>query len=109
MDFLDEIDQHIRQGRLSAARMRIRAVGTKTLKRNARLKLAQLSRRAGLPSLSLRLLAPFVRPKRILLEPASQAEKAEYAAALIDVGAVNEGLKLLESIDTKKETQALLF
>lgn len=108
-ELFDEIDRDIRQGRLGAARQRLRRLAVKKLKRAAFARCANLARRAGLPQVSIRMLNPLVRPRKILLEPARAAEVSEYAAALIDVGAVDEGLRLLASLDPKRDPQLLLF
>jgi tetratricopeptide (TPR) repeat protein len=106
---LDLIEAQTRQGRLGSARMLIRKISLKGIKRTHRLRLAQLARRVGLSLAAVRILNPIVRPKKILLDPASHSEKAEYAAALIDAGAVNEGNDLLVDLDYRREPRILLF
>ncbi|HEX4925669.1 MAG TPA: hypothetical protein VFV50_16360 [Bdellovibrionales bacterium] len=106
---LDETDRDIRKGRLGAARQKLRSLDLKKLRRGIFARVANLARRAGLPHISVRLLNPIVRPKRIMIEPAGATEIAEYAAALIDAGAVDEGLQLLRALDSKKDPQILLY
>lgn len=105
MDKLEQIEQHLKSGRLGLAIEGIKTVSQHRLKRTDRLKLANLARRVGQPGLALRLLNNFVRETK----DASSLEICEYAIALIRAGYYSEGKELLNSIDTQKFGEALLY
>lgn len=105
---LESIDADIRAGRQAKARKDLTDLCRATVPREHRLRVGALSRRAGLPYLSLRLLAPHVRPAGKKIGDATPEEKAEYAAGLIYVGASGEALEILSSLG-KAPTEAALF
>jgi hypothetical protein len=74
-------------------------------------KLAGQCRRSYLPERAISLLHRVVRPtgKVRCLEPATAAEKSEYAAALLYVGACHEALKLLSEVDANDYPHAALY
>ncbi|MCM2279535.1 MAG: hypothetical protein NDJ89_15775 [Oligoflexia bacterium] len=71
--------------------------------------LAALCRRSGIPATAVRLLNPIVRPKPRVLTHPTGAEKAEYAAALAQLGADREARALLDGLDPRETPQALLY
>jgi tetratricopeptide (TPR) repeat protein len=95
---LEQIDALIRVGNFSAARRIIRALATTNLPRIVLLQFAKLSRRADLPLLGLRALYPLVHPEPDSLTRATDAEKVEYAACLVRVGACSEAIEILDGI-----------
>src|SRR5262249_52584108 len=96
------IDSCIKEGKSAEAWRRISSAMNSRPPREYRVKLAVLARRAGKPNLALRILAPIVRPERKLLFVPTDLEKAEYAATLSRIGAVDEALSLLNSLDGTK-------
>lgn len=104
---LEKIDSLIRSGQGSVARRQLRAVASQKIDRAAVLAVAALARRAGVCSLSLRLLNPLVRPSGKRKEIATSEEKAEYAAALSFIGVGEEAFQILKNIHDVP--QALLF
>lgn len=93
----------IRSGQGNKLRAEIIKLQESKFSRLDTLKLANFSRRVGLPQISIKLLKPLVRSNTGLNNKASSEEKAEYSAALIREGVVGEGLKILNSITDKKE------
>jgi len=79
------------------------------LDRNSRSVLANLARRAGSPLLCARILKSVIRPTKPLAHPATDFELKEYAAALISLGAINEGQDLLRMIDAEAEPEVYLY
>lgn len=77
--------------------------------RNYLSRVAQLLRRVGSYDQALRILMPVVRPKAKLLNPASYAEKAEYAICLQRFGSLEEARDLLEEIPEDAVPDALLY
>ncbi len=80
-----------------------------TLSRQERYEVACVARRAGLPQMTLRLLASIVRPPPKHVVTATDEEKAEYGAALVRIGATKEGIELLKSLDGEKLPQVYLY
>ncbi len=103
---LNEIDSLIRQGQMQLAQERIKAVLHLPGSRSERLKLAELCRRSNLAEAGLRLLSAYVRPAARTPMQATAAEKIEYAAALIRLGAGSEALEILSPL---AEVDAFLF
>jgi tetratricopeptide (TPR) repeat protein len=66
---------------------------------------SNLARRAGLPKLSLRLLAPICRPTIPLARASTVSEWVTYAAALTRVGAVTEALVIFDTVEANIETE----
>jgi hypothetical protein len=98
--FFLEIDRHIREGRFREARARIRELTASTLPREEAADAAELCRRAGLPERSLSLLHRYVYPSEVERAGmrATDAEKAEYAGALIRLYAIDEASRLLSTL-----------
>jgi hypothetical protein len=71
--------------------------------------IAQLARRAGGYWLAARLLYPVIREDRERIEPASDAEKAEYAIALLNLGAITEARQVLATADAAKYSPVSLY
>lgn len=63
----------------------------------------------GLPERGLALLAPFVRPRKVLTQPASNKEKAEYVICLQRLGSINEAASLSVEIDETEAPEILLY
>ncbi len=105
MSKLEKIEEYLKSGRLNLATEAIKTVARHRLKRNEKLRLANLARRVGQPGVALRLLNTFVRETT----DASPIEICEYAIALIRAGYYSEGRDLLNSIDSSKNSEALLY
>ncbi|MCM2323226.1 MAG: hypothetical protein NDJ90_08180 [Oligoflexia bacterium] len=112
--WIGELDSLIRQGKSRLARRRledwVRArSGSDSVDRPFLAELAALCRRSGIPGAAVRLLNPVVRPKPRVLTLPTGAEKAEYAAALAQLGADREARALLEGLDPRETPEALLY
>lgn len=106
---LKEVDQGIRVGNLQEARRKLARFRQEKVSRKYTVAVASLCRRAELPSISIRVLNPIVRSKPRLMVEATQAERAEYAACLIKIGASDEGLALLRSIQNPELPEIFLY
>ncbi len=108
-ELFSNIDMLIKAGKAAAAVKSLKKIRAQKLSASDRETYASLARRLSLPELSIRLLHPFVRPPVASLQRASLGEKAEYAAALIYVGAFAEALEILEGVPCQKYPSQLLF
>jgi len=103
-----QMENDIRSGDKLVARRKLRAVSPRRVPRPQRILLAALARRAEVPALGISVLAPVVRPASGKSD-ASDAEKSEYAACLVRLGAETEALTLLDTVDAKRHPGALLY
>lgn len=108
-DILLAVDQHIKEGALSKARSLLKSIKPKKVPRDSILSLAQLSRRAQIPRLGLKLLSSIVRSEKVLLKPASAAELALYAALLAQAGVRREAREILETLSQKPEPEISFY
>ncbi len=108
-EILDSIEQQIRQGQIRQAQQWILelVVGSE-VQRSDRLRLANLSRRAGLVVYSLKLLNKIINSDQYDLLMASPLEIISYSAGLSLMGATAEAEKRLNAIDTNTYPEALL-
>ncbi|HEX4925441.1 MAG TPA: hypothetical protein VFV50_15215 [Bdellovibrionales bacterium] len=103
------LESMLREGKIGPVRQSLRKVRLSEVPRHEAVRLANIARRAGLSTLSVKLLNPIVRADKNLTRRANEAERAEYAAALTQIGARSEALQLLESLDPVKNIETLLF
>lgn len=104
-----ECERALRDGQVNAVAKRLSTLNATRIPRKWRLPFANLCRRSGSVGLGLRILSPIVRSEiKELRESATAGELAEYAVLLQRCGAVEEGLKILESIDSKSHPDVLL-
>lgn len=107
--FIAEIDQLIRSAQGDSARAKLQALSIKEIDPSEHWKIAALARRVNLPELSIQILRPIVRPvKKISHEPTNE-DLAEYAGALLRLGASQEAYKLLQKVNVQRVPEALLF
>ena len=107
--FLFVLDQEVRRGNASLVRRELRRLTRRKIAREFLADHAALCRRVNLPQIVMQLLHPVVRPKRPLGQGASARERAEYASALIKVGANEEGEALLDGLDAGSLPDILFF
>jgi hypothetical protein len=77
--------------------------------RSERLALTNLARRAGVPTLGLKLLTPGTRDEKGFLTDVSDTERAEYGILLQGIGSTTEALAILRAIDPAQVAEASLF
>jgi hypothetical protein len=106
-------DLEIRQGRSGQVRKEIEALirerRKKPIVRDDLAQVAAIARRCGAFELSIRLLHPIIRPAARKMIRATDMERLEYGAALVQIGADREGRELLSQLDGALVPQALLF
>ncbi len=102
------IDERIRSGQQSQARLTLSKISPSDLKRSDFGRFANLLSRAGLFQKGLRLLNPFVRHSR-LRDGASPEERLEYAYLLIKIGALNEARSILTQLNPAMHPDSLLY
>lgn len=104
----ESLETLIRSGRKEQAAAALQKISPKTVPRDQRVHLASLARRVELPHIGILLLAPYVRPRRAYSEPTPR-ETAEYAACLIRLGAVEEGLSGLAGVSHREAPEVTLY
>lgn len=90
---LQLIEELLANGKMSDAKHQLLQLDKAHLARNLKLQYARLARRAGLPSLSVRILYATVYPEVGNPQP---EEAIEYAFALTDQGVFGEAIELLK-------------
>lgn len=107
-DIFAQAEKLIVAGSIREAAKLLEQVSPDGLSRNNLLTLVQLLRRTGLYETALKLLVPFVRPKKVSA-PATPAERAEYAICLQRLGSSREAAQLLETVNPAEAPEALLY
>lgn len=102
-------DQAIRAGRGAEVRRQLAELAPGKIPRAHYQSIGALCRRADYVSMGLRLLNPVVRDRQKGAAAPTEAEKIEYAALLIRIGAGDEAENLLRSVDSSAQPEALLF
>ncbi len=102
---VDEL-QHLSQtGRLGQARALLGELSREKLDRRLAFGVAAVARRARMPEKALQILHRIVRPppgsRAVLGGPPTPRETAEYGMALAELGALREGIELLQSVPTR--------
>jgi hypothetical protein len=108
-DLLKRAEERIVAGQIRQAAEVLDKIKPTSVARNYLCRVAQLLRRVGSYDAALRLLMPIVRPKAKLVNPASNAEKAEYAICLQRFGSLEEARDLLNEIPEDAVPDALLY
>jgi hypothetical protein len=108
-DELSAIEALVRGASPAEARERLLRLVERKRDRADLAEIAWLAWRCDLPKVGIRVLGPLIRPDRKSPAVPTDREKAEYAACLIKIGAVNEGELLLRSVDPKLCPVALLY
>ncbi len=106
---LVEIDNLIRKGQIVTARRELKMFAAKKVARADAADFGLLAWRAKIGRLGIKVLNPIVRPPPRSKVFADEEEKAAYAACLIQIGANDEGLEILNSLDTRGLPQVLLL
>lgn len=104
-----EIERLIRSAKAGEAQSRITAIKNKQIPAESRYTLANLATRAGMPKHALSLLRRIVHPPPKEMKRATTPELAEYAIALIRLGADSEAQTLLNKTSTSEYPKALSY
>ncbi len=97
-----EIRDLFRAGRLADARAAVAGFSTRRLSPGQRVTLAALANRTYQFSRAASLLHRAVHPTGRRTKPAGIEAQAEYSRALIELGAVNEGIEILQRLDASR-------
>lgn len=92
-----ECENDLRAGRIQQAANRLRPLQVTEIPRAQAQAMASIFRRAGLETFALRVTTPIVAGN-----DAGPGEIIEHAAALIQMGAVSEGLEYLQPLNAEK-------
>lgn len=106
---LESMESLFRSGKIAQTRKALRSLSLSKLSRTERRVVSDLARRCDLPLLALKCLRPIVRPAKPIIPKADEVERASYAAALIRIGATEEGLALLKEINLSSAPEASLY
>ncbi len=99
----------MRDGRESDTQSVLQTLLDEGVPREAYGKVVALCRRANLPLLGLKLLHPLVRPSGKSATSATDQERAEYAACLAYLGAVEEAMTILRALDPVQLPKVRLY
>ena len=105
VDLKQACEEWIRNGRSHEAVRALERLNLTLIPRAHRRSLANLARRADLYDLGLRILTPIMSPE---CDPTNY-ERAEYGALLHKIGANDEALEILCSINPDEVPEVLLF
>ena len=103
------LDRLLREGKGGMARRELETLYEIKVPRQFAASLGSLSWRASLPAFGIRVLNPIVRPKEKAPVVATEEEKAEYAACLIRLGAVEEASQLLSQLNAAALPRVFLY
>lgn len=102
---LSKWDQEIRQGQVQEVRDQCLKINSKTIPRELRFEFAQIARRVGEPALIIRWLRPIVRIDKPIQQPATDMEKAIYAAGLVRLGAFREAEEIFKNLSCQENPE----
>lgn len=105
---LEPLTRKIQTGKLAEARAELVTLLRKKVPRESLVAFAGLCRRSGLAEKGVRLLHPIVHPAARRPVEATPDEKTEYAACLTILGAQDEALELLATVDPARCPAAYL-
>ncbi len=107
---IHELELQIRSGQFDQVRAQLTGPSILNCPRSHAARLSNLARRAQRPTISLKLLQPYVRPTVKGHREASPEERLEYAYALQRLGAKNEAVTMLRGLSAfNKAHLALAF
>lgn len=107
---IEQISHWIQIGQAERARIRLQEVlSCHDVPRGHVAAVANGCRRSGLLDFSLRLLTPIIRPKVRQLVAPSPEETAEYALALLPLGARREAVRLLEDLPQSENPDTIVY
>lgn len=107
---IDDIESLVKSGNASLARKSIYdLVKRSKLDSSSLVRVANLSRRAGMVMFSLRLIRPLIFEQQQIKSKVDSYHVSSYAAGLIAIGALDEGLALLHNQDGDRNPDVYFF
>lgn len=106
---LEKIDKLIRAGHGAEAQHALEKLTKDKLARKDLTAASALAWRCNRPLVGIRLLNSIVRPSHRRPTQATEAERIEYAACLIKIGATDEALRLLATVEASYDPRRLLI
>lgn len=103
------LEDLIRRGKTTTARNEVQRIARGKVPRAEVAELAAFARRVALPDLALKLLYPIVRPASRTIAQPTPKEQAEYAAALVRAGGLEEAIELLKRLEREDLPETLLY
>ena len=107
-ELIERCEADLRLGQATRVLQTLKALNLSLVPRAFRLPLANLSRRAGLFTVGLRLLTPLVHGEKVMTPP-TQHELAEYAVLLLKSGAVDEAMTRITKVEKSIFPEAPLY
>lgn len=108
-ELLSHLETLSRGGEGLKVRKSLSEINLSKIPRTYKLGFANIARRNNQAFIALRILNSTVRAKKLLSEPASIEELAEYSVSLLNIGATREAKNLLRNLDDQKHNQVLLY
>lgn len=106
---LAKVEELIKSAHGAVALKELTQLHKKGLKTEELLMAASYATRANSPELAIRILHPLIHPTSKVIRPPTDAEKAEYALALLRSGAYAECALLLKKVSVKEVPKVLLY
>ncbi len=104
---LAELEDLVVSGQHEKCRERLDSLAPRKTPRAVAAQLAELGSRILHSIYSLKTLHPFVFPDNSFDVPATESEKLQYSVALRNLGATEEALEILQSVDSQKNPEVL--
>lgn len=107
-ELLQQLEKSVVEGQHGEVKKTIHKINPTHVPPRFAAPLAELAWRISEPLITLKLLNHIMFPENEFSEGPNDREKFIYATALGNLGAVNEALKIFDSIDSKKEPEVWL-
>lgn len=104
-----QLDALIKQGKHEQARHELELKNPKSVPREFAVQFGELAFRCHLPLFTLKILHPFVHPENEFSITATDKEKMIYATAIFSLGAVNDAILILNTINPQQEPEAHFY
>ena len=106
---LNDLEKLLRSGQHLVVRKKLSKWDISKVPRRFFVRIADVSRRAKKPSISLKVLYPIIRGDEFTQSAATDGELLEYAATLQSIGATREAYKILENLTSLENPRAYLY
>lgn len=108
-EIISHIESLVIAGNLKESRELFESVNPKHIPRPSVFRFAELACRIQFPLYALKALHLIINPKNTFAKPATTQERMIYASALLKLGALNEALAILESLDSQEQPDVLFY
>jgi tetratricopeptide (TPR) repeat protein len=102
------LEKSVMEGQHHEVKKVLNGIGLKSIPRAHICRFSEIAWRIGYPIYALKLLHSTVFPENSFSKSATDKEKINYASALVNLGAIDEAIKIFDSIDPLQEPETLL-